>query len=164
MRRLQQVSNINIINTKLITVTDIDSMSLHTGDRGNDKFWPFEWKEQKIVSYIIRFDWFCSTCLFINRVILWEFFFLKCSFILQSKLLSNLVPDQSCRFVDLYRRKPIRRLALAYWPWDTHWFCFYEYVLLSMKEINSHAVIDRCVRRHYNTSGEISFTKLWRSQ
>lgn len=29
MRRLQQVSNINIINTKLITVTDIDSMSLH---------------------------------------------------------------------------------------------------------------------------------------
>lgn len=38
MRRLQQVSNINIINTKLITVTDIDSMSLHTGDRENDKF------------------------------------------------------------------------------------------------------------------------------
>lgn len=38
MRRLQQVSNINIINTKLITVTDIDSMSLRTGDRENDKF------------------------------------------------------------------------------------------------------------------------------
>lgn len=74
MRRLQQVSNINIINTKLITVTDIDSMSLHTGDRGNDKFWPFEWKQQKIVSYIIGFDWFCSTCLFINSFILWEFF------------------------------------------------------------------------------------------
>lgn len=124
MRRLQQVSNINIINTKLITVTDIDSMSLHTGDRENDKFWPFEWKEQKIVSYIIRFDWFCSTCLFINSFILLEFFFLKCSFILQSKLLSNSVPNRSCRFVDLYRRKPIRRLALAYWPWDTHWFCF----------------------------------------
>lgn len=114
MRRLQQVSNINIINTKLITVTDI-----------NDKFWPFEWKEQKIVSYIIRFDWFCSTCLFINSFILLEvFFLLKCSFILQSKLLSNSVPNRSCRFVDLYRRKPIRRLALAYWPWDTHWFCF----------------------------------------
>lgn len=79
------------------------------------------------------------------------FFFLKCGFILQSKLLSNLVPNQSCRFVDLFRRKPIRRLALAYWPWDTHWFCFYEYVLLSMKEINSHAVINRCMRRHYWT-------------
>lgn len=87
MRRLQQVSNINIINTKLITVTDIDSMSLHTGDRGNDKFWPFEWKEQKIVSYIIRFDWFCSTCLFINSFILLEDFFSEMQFYIAVKII-----------------------------------------------------------------------------
>lgn len=142
MRRLQQVSNINIINTKLITVTDIDSMSLHTSDRENDKFWPFEWKVDTL--WLVLFN----LSIYQQFHIIRGFFFLKCSFILQSKLLSNLVPNQSCRFVDLYRRKPIRRLALAYWPWDTHWFCFYEYVLLSMKEINSHAVINRCVRRH----------------
>lgn len=77
MRRLQQVSNINIINTKLITVTDIDSMSLHT----------FEWKEQKIVSYIIRFDWFCSTCLFINSFILLEGFFSEMQFYIAVKII-----------------------------------------------------------------------------
>lgn len=51
---------------------------------------------------------------YLSTVSYYESFFLKCSFILQSKLLSNLVLNQSCRFVDLYRRKPIRRLALAY--------------------------------------------------
>lgn len=87
MRRLQQVSNINIINTKLITVTDIDSMSLHQATEKNDKFWPFEWKEQKIVSYIIRFDWFCSTCLFINSFILLEVFFSEMQFYIAVKII-----------------------------------------------------------------------------